>query len=311
MLICYRPWWKQVRQFFSYEIISPKEMIVNKTLEVPAFLDWRDHGALTKVKDQKKCGSCYAFAVTGAVEAHHFLKTGQLLELSEQQIVDCSIDSEGCNGGHVGLAYTYLINNGIVNSTDYPYEAKEEECQLIKKGIKKTDVKVYGYASFFGDEDELAKALFEFGPMSVVFDVSPKSLYFYKEGIYDDPKCDKNSPNHAALLMGYGHDDKTDLDYWLVKNSWGEEWGENGYIRIVRNKKMCGISNYLNFPIMNETEAENNVYNMAKFHFYKMEIFQYFCNPLTYLIIFLSVLLTCCFFRNCKNQRQYQQCCSC
>lgn len=150
------------------------------------------------------------------------------------------------------LAFTYVIKNGISSAEDYPtpnYYCRDD--------VNKTELKVYGYAKVEEDEEKLKMVVNEFGPVVVGFDASKKTFKMYKTGVYNHEVCDKNAITHYGLLVGYGHDEEVKMDYWLVKNSWGENWGEKGYIRIARNKEnLCAITKDAYYPLMKETENE-------------------------------------------------------
>lgn len=220
-------------------------------------VDWREEGAVTPIKNQGQCGSCWAFSTTGSLEGQHFRQSGQLVSLSEQQLVDCSgkFHNEGCNGGLMDNAFQYIQANGGLDSEDsYPYHAHQEKCHFNKKTIGATCSGFMDVTS--GDEEALKEAVATIGPVSIAIDVTEDKFMFYKEGIFVDDSC-RNSQddlNHGVLAVGYGTNTTTDgktLDYWLVKNSWGESWGESGYIRMARNlNNMCGISTAASYPLV-------------------------------------------------------------
>ncbi|GIY59251.1 cathepsin L [Caerostris darwini] len=216
---------------------------------VPERMDWRDHGFVTPVKNQGKCGSCWAFAATGSLEGQHARKTGKLVSLSEQNLVDCAKGNEGCGGGYVSLAFHYIKNNkGIDTEVSYPYAAKNEKCHFKNSTVGATCT---GYVVLpKGEEEALKVAVATIGPISVSMDAAV-DIFDYKNGIYDSNKCknDAESLNHAVLAVGYGTENGK--DYWLVKNSWGTSWGENGYIKMARNNhNMCGIALRAKYPLV-------------------------------------------------------------
>ncbi|XP_030372115.1 cathepsin L1-like [Scaptodrosophila lebanonensis] len=219
-------------------------------LTIPNEIDWRRSGAVTPVKFQGyHCGSCYAFSVTGALEGQHFRKTGQLVSLSEQNIVDCSrgYGNSGCQSGYSDRAFQYIKDNGGIDTEDsYPYEAKLRTCRFRRNSVGAT---LYSYVRVLdGSEMYLAYAVATVGPVSVGVDAHT-GLQHYKGGIFYNPYC-TNNRNHAVLAVGYGSD-RYFGDYWLIKNSWGQQWGEEGYFRLVRNRNNhCGIGYGCFYPLV-------------------------------------------------------------
>ncbi|XP_030078272.1 ervatamin-C [Microcaecilia unicolor] len=205
-----------------------------KYREPPSNVDWREEKCVTVVKDQGSyCGSCWAFATVGTIESRYCIKTGELEELSEQQLVDCDYNNDGCCGGFPLYALEYAVENGLMKSSKYKYKGHGSECRYKERlATSLNSSKFYDLAG----EDNIASALAFDGPMSVAFGVA-FTFMFYDKGIYDG-LC-AYGLNHAMLAVGYGVSDYE--PYWIVKNSWGHYWGEDGYVKIRRNVNQCGI----------------------------------------------------------------------
>uniref|UniRef100_A0A7N0ZS58 Uncharacterized protein n=1 Tax=Kalanchoe fedtschenkoi TaxID=63787 RepID=A0A7N0ZS58_KALFE len=222
---------------------------------VPTAVDWRKKGAVNPVKNQEQCGSCWAFSTVAAVEGIHQITTSQLVSLSEQQLVDCdTTENQGCNGGLMDVAFEYVKTNGLTTEEDYPYEAAQGTCGAKKEG--NTFVTVDGHEDVpANNEDALLKAVAH-QPVSVAIDAEGQAFQFYKEGVFTG-RCATNL-DHGVVVVGYG----TTLDgtkYWIVRNSWGGDWGEGGYIRMQRgiSKKegLCGIAMMASYPTVSQTKS--------------------------------------------------------
>ena len=219
--------------------------------KAPKRVDWRKKGAVTPVKDQGDCGSCWAFSSTGALEGQYYLQMNELVSLSEQNLVDCSDDygNQGCDGGLQEDAFDYIKANGGIDTEDsYPYEAMDGQCRFSLGDV--SGATVTGYVSIpSSNERALMQAVAKIGPISVSIDASENSFMHYSAGIYYESLCSSSHRNldHAVLVVGYGtHNGQ---DYWLVKNSWGEDWGMEGYIMMARNKdNNCGIATEALYP---------------------------------------------------------------
>ncbi|XP_055307315.1 cathepsin S-like, partial [Sitodiplosis mosellana] len=221
--------------------------VPNGSEEVPASFDWRKRGAVTKVGLQGNCSSCWAFTVTGALEAFYKIKTGNLVRLSQQYLLDCSdyIEKSGkvedkCEtGNHPGRGLKYVQKNGICKADSYPYTAKSGRCDKSverKKLHPINDIRIV-----VKNEEALKKALYLNGPLIAGINASERSFELYKEGVYYDKECG-NGDLHSVLIVGYGHDGKYG-DYWILKNSWGTGWGEDGFMKLARNRNNhCGIA---------------------------------------------------------------------
>ncbi|KAL7014447.1 hypothetical protein ACKWTF_015933 [Chironomus riparius] len=213
-----------------------------KFKSAPPELNWVKEGRVNPIHDQKKCGSCWAYTAAGVAEGA-LLKKGINTRLSEQNLVDCSKNggNSGCNGGDAYYALKYIASNGIAAYEDYPYTAKNGKCKASsskKVPLKLGNVK---FEKLRGNENRLKDIVANYGPVGIAIRAAD-SFMNYESGVYNNPKCSRNL-DHAMLLVGYGHDNKTNMDYWLIKNSWGTSWGENGYVRMARNKNnQCGIA---------------------------------------------------------------------
>ena len=236
------------------QFVDPQNIFQpNRQFKPPASVDWCKMGAVTPVKNQSHCGSCWAFSATGAIEGQHFQKTKQLVSLSEQNLIDCSggWGNRGCNGGNPLNAFRYVRDNGGIDTEEsYPYEAACGTCRFSAKSIGAT---ITGYRCIpRGDESALTEAVATVGPISVSIDANSTKFVHYKHGVYYNPESSSTVLDHAVLVVGYGTYEKQ--DYWLVKNSWGTDWGIDGYIMMARNKNNhCGIATSAIFPTVEPT----------------------------------------------------------
>ncbi|XVF63770.1 hypothetical protein PTKIN_Ptkin09bG0113700 [Pterospermum kingtungense] len=221
------------------------------TDNIPDDFDWRDHGAVTGVKDQGSCGSCWAFSTAGALEGAHYLATGELVSLSEQQLVDCDHECDpqqygacdsGCNGGLMTTAFEYTLKaGGLEREEDYPYTGKDRgPCNFDKTKIAAS---VANFSVISVDEDQIAANLVKHGPLAV--GINAVFMQTYMKGVSCPYICFR-SLDHGVLLVGYGAAGYAPIrfkekPYWIIKNSWGENWGEDGYYRICRGHNVCGV----------------------------------------------------------------------
>jgi C1A family cysteine protease len=215
----------------------------------PSTIDWRTKGAVTSVKDQGQCGSCWSFSSTGAVEGAWAISKGQLTDFSEQELVDCatgiSYGSHGCNGGQMEGAFKFVIENGQCTLSSYPYTAKDGTCQ------KCSAVAHISSCSDVKPNDQLSlKAAVAQQPVAVAIEADTRYFQSYSGGILDSASCG-TSLDHGVLAVGYG--EENGQKYWLVKNSWGTTWGDKGYVKIARSDStndagICGIAMDPSFP---------------------------------------------------------------
>lgn len=213
-----------------------------------ANLDWRDKGVVNTIKNQYLCGSCWAFSAIQAAESAYAISTGTLLSFSEQNLVDCVTLCHGCSGGLMTDAYNYVINHqgGKFNTeSEYWYVSFQESC-YFDKYEKVGSISDYIKISK-GDEDDLAIKIETYGPAAVAVDASSVWFQLYFSGIYDNSDCSSSNLDHGVGCVGFGEESGT--RYWIVRNSWGSLWGENGYIRMIRKDNQCGIASWSCIPV--------------------------------------------------------------
>ncbi len=219
----------------------------------PDSVDWRTKGAVTTVKDQGQCGSCWTFSSTGAIEGAWAIAKGQLIDLSEQELVDCatgvSYGSHGCNGGQMEGAFKFVIENGQCSLSSYPYTSGVtktggscQKCSPVVHISSCSDVKPNDQISL--------KAAVAMQPVAVAIEADTRYFQSYSGGILTSSSCGTNL-DHGVLVVGYGTENGQ--DYWLVKNSWGTSWGDKGYVKIARTSStndpgVCGIAMDPSFP---------------------------------------------------------------
>jgi len=231
-------------------LIKPHDNHVKLSDPGPDSQDWVAKGYVTPVKNQKQCGSCWAFSTVGGVEGQHFNATGNLISLSEQQLVDCVTGCNGCNGGSVSTAYNYLKWVGSRSEADYPYTFEKGTCVQHQYPIV-ANISTYEYVYPYRDEIVLKNAVGNIGPVSTGIDANHDSFQLYKSGVYYEPSCSSSRLDHAVLLVGYGYDSSSGMDYWIVKNSWTDKWGQDGYAWMARNKdNHCGIATMATYPVI-------------------------------------------------------------
>jgi cathepsin F len=217
--------------------------------DAPDAYDWRDHNAVGPVKDQGQCGSCWTFSTVGNLEGLHAIKKGKIVQYSEQQIVDCDKTDGGCNGGWMAKAFDYVKNaGGIETEQDYPYTAEDDTCSFNKSKVV-PDLQVKDKIVNLNMDEKLMKEfLFKNGPLAIAFNAD--LIMDYTSGIVTDDSgdCDPTQLDHGVTLVGYGSENGQ--DFWIVKNSWAEDWGEQGYFRMARGSGTCGINAYVTSAIL-------------------------------------------------------------
>merc|ERR1712032_1181045 len=215
-----------------------------KLTDVADSIDWVAKGAVTPVKNQQQCGSCWAFSSTGSLEGAMFVATGKLISLSEEDLVQCnSITDHGCQGGLMDNAFNWVQQNGICSESAYPYTSGGGVTGSCKKGCSPV-VSITGHTDVPSKDESALQAAVSKQPVSVAIEADKSAFQLYSGGILDNSACGTNL-DHGVLVVGYGTDGK---DYWKVKNSWGASWGEEGYIRMVRGKNQCGIAQQPSYP---------------------------------------------------------------
>ena len=225
----------------------------SSAINAPSSIDWRDKGAVTSVKDQGQCGSCWTFSATGAIEGAWAQKQGegQLINLSEQQLVDCatgiSYGSHGCSGGQMEGGFKYVIEHGQCSLASYPYTAKDGNCVTCSK------VAMISSCADVKPNDQVSlKGAVAQQPVAIAIEADTRYFQSYSSGILTSSSCGTNL-DHGVLIVGYGSENG--IKYWLVKNSWGTTWGDNGYVKIARSEStndpgICGIAMDPSFPIV-------------------------------------------------------------
>jgi C1A family cysteine protease len=230
---------------------------------LPNYVNWVEAGAVTPVEDQGECGSCWTFSAIGALEGAYFIKTGKLISFSKQQLIDCDNlkyggKNHGCNGGLMNRAFEWInMKGGICSDFDYPYissygskyDGSNNTCSIHCKLIEGSQIT--DYVNVLPNDVSMMYALSK-QPVSVAIDASGRNFQLYKSGVFTSETG--INVDHAALAVGYGTENG--YDYYLVKNSWGKDWGEGGYIKLGRGsqyndgKGQCGILLEASYPIL-------------------------------------------------------------
>eukprot|EP00727_Mastigamoeba_balamuthi_P014132 m51a1_g9341 putative xylem cysteine proteinase 1-like isoform x2 (320) ;mRNA; f:68901-69860 len=206
----------------------------NDSLDMSAYLP--------PIKDQLSCGSCWAFSAVANAEGQHFLATGAVVALSEQQLVSCDKEDTACDGGDMVVADKYIVSHGLATEEEYPYvsgNGSVPQCTTAFNPVAKFSAfKDLGQVD---SDEQVMELLRTYGPLSAGVEAMNAMFRHYKSGILDNPTC-KTILDHGVAIVGWGTDQSSGTPYWLIRNSWGTSWGESGYIRIIRGKNMCGIN---------------------------------------------------------------------
>ncbi|KAG6475787.1 zingipain-2-like [Zingiber officinale] len=244
----------RLSHYFRYG--KPQPSPTNYSYQPPNGIDWRDKGAVTGVKNQGACGSCWAFATVAAIEGIIQIKTGKLTALSEQELVDCVPPRKGhksCDGGYVKRAFNFVIHNGSLTTEDnYPYKGVPGPCNFTLNSAsdltQASGVTIKGFKQVNNDETELLKAVAR-QPVTVSVAINTTILQSYSAGVLTEIGCGSDI-NHSMTVVGYGTENGT--DYWLLKNSYGPDWGDSGYIEMARgvNGGICRITEEAFYPVI-------------------------------------------------------------
>jgi len=224
--------------------------------KLPNHVDWTKNGAVGSVKAQGMCGSCWAFSTTGAIEGINAITTGEFVSLSEQMLIDCDTSRDsGCDGGLMDFAFDFVHENGGIDTeASYPYLEKEGQCDMNR--MKRHVVTIDGYEDVPEDDELALKKAVAHQPVSVAIEADQRAFQLYVGGVFDDLTCGTDL-NHGVLVVGYGTSkvNGSDMAYWKVKNSWGDQWGEGGFIKLARTIGMdegeCGVAKMASYPLKN------------------------------------------------------------
>jgi len=226
--------------------------------ELPAEVDWTTKGAVTPTKNQKQCGSCWAFSTTGALEGAWEVATGKLVSLSEQQLVDCSKQNHGCGGGLMDYGFAFAEKHAFCTEESYPYKAANGQCNATKCSVAIPAGSVTGFKDVAHDDEQALMEALSKGPVSIAIEADHQAFQFYSGGVLK--KACGTALDHGVLLVGYG--EKDGVKFWKVKNSWGPTWGDHGFIELEREKSPdgkageCGLLSQPSYPVVKATAEE-------------------------------------------------------
>ncbi|KAI8119989.1 Cathepsin L [Lucilia cuprina] len=253
---------KEVGKLLGSKITFTGEEITSKhvnfvtaktnTQNLPDHFDWRELGGVTPAGFQGlDCGSCWSFATIGALEGHLFRRTGLLIPLSEQNLVDCAEDygSMGCDGGFQEYGFEYIRDHGVSLEAKYPY-TEMENAQCGRNETYDKGVFIRDYARIKpGDEEKMKEVIATLGPLACSINADLISFGQYSGGIFDDDACNQGEVNHSVVVVGYGTENGR--DYWIIKNSYSSNWGENGFMKLPRNENsFCGVASECSYPLL-------------------------------------------------------------
>ena len=229
-------WTPEERQsLLGYQRRPRKQTQKLEANDIPETVDWRNLKSVSTIKDQGKCGSCWAFSTTGSIEANTEIQHKEFIPLSEQQLVDCSWWDSGCNGGNIDSGFTYAQKNGLEGEADYPYKAVGAKCAFDKTKVKND--KVIGYLDIEAYNIVQMKAALAHGPVSIAIQANQDIFQHYAQGIIANNGVCGEDLDHAVLAVGYGK--QNEIEYFIVKNSWGSSWGDKGYVLLEHNSWSC------------------------------------------------------------------------
>jgi C1A family cysteine protease len=245
----------------QFSTMTEAEKVNTRGLEMPELLtvgeplilaaanadsvDWRSNGAVNPIQDQGQCGSCWAFSTMASLEGEHAIATGTLEKFAEQQLVDCSTTSHGCNGGSMALAFLYLKSHDAILESNYPYTAADGTCQY--DSLSHTAVETTGYSNVQANSPDQLKSAVEAGVVSVAIEADKLVFQHYTSGIFDSSSCGTQL-DHGVALVGYGVESGT--EYFILRNSWNTTWGEEGYMKIASTSGagICGVNSAAVYP---------------------------------------------------------------
>jgi len=228
--------------------LKPYTPIDVEKVNAPTSFDWRTKNAVTPVYNQQQCGSCWAFSITENIESMWYLAGNTLTSLSMQQVVDCDTSDDGCNGGDPPTAYQYVISAGGLDTySSYPYTAQDGSCQFSQSNVA-AHISNWAYATQSENEDNMVAYLYQNGPLSICVDA--ESWQYYSGGVIMKGSGCGNSLDHCVQAVGYSVS-SSGTPYWIVRNSWGTDWGLNGYLYVERGQNVCGIAQEATSSIIN------------------------------------------------------------